>query len=95
MKSLKEVSKLLNIPESKLKRFISPQLKHRKNLDALGCKSSKEFMFTEEAILYLACNYVSDIEECWKYVLSSKNYNEKENINVKKKVIKNVKVNRS
>ena len=96
--NIPEVSKLLNIPESKLKRFISPQLKHREKLNELGCVSIKEFMFTEEGILYVACNYVADSKECWEYILNKRTI--KEEINKEKpikpkKVIKNVKVKRS
>ena len=68
MKTLKEVSKLLDINESTLKRFISPQFNHRNILEKLGCIVSKEFMFSEEGIKYTAYQYMSKINECLYYI---------------------------
>lgn len=83
MKTIKEVSELLNVTEMSIKRLIDTKRNHRKILDKLGCyKEKNNYLFNEEGIKYIAYQYMNKIDECLFYVYPDMKH---------KKVIKNVK----
>lgn len=69
MKNINEVSKLLNIDLVSLQNLIKPNRNHRSILDKLGCyKEGNNYLFNEDGIKYVACQYTSKINECLYYI---------------------------
>ena len=95
MKTIKEVSILLNVTEMSIKRLIDPSRNHRKILERLGCIVGKEFIFSEDGIKYTAYQYMYKSDECLYYVhpeLKPSSLPDDVHEPIEKKVIKNVKV---
>ena len=75
MKSVKTVCKLLNLTNDQVKNLINPNRSHRSILNSLGCyMQGKKYLFTDEGVRYIAYQYMSKNEECFKYVYPNKKY---------------------
>ena len=102
MNDINQVCEILNLTNKQMKNIIDPSRNHRAILDRLGCKLvNNKYLFSDEAIKYIAYQYMGKNDECFYYVypnMKSVILNEIQNYTTKdikkpaaKKVLKRVK----
>ena len=78
MKDINQVCELLNLTTKQIKNMIDPNRNHRAILDKLGCRVySNKYLFSNEAIKYIAYQYMCKNDVCYKYVFKEESVSDK------------------